>query len=140
MPVDSITVVLFFIVVFLVVRMWKKTSSLKDRMASLQCVVNTLQEQQKEQEEKRERVFETEEPVELESPIQGEIEEAVPCETELNSGDTAHIIPAETMAVIMAAVMACGYAPTAVKKIRRVSLRKQKQSKWIMAGRLAGMR
>lgn len=140
MPVDSITVVLFFIVVFLVVRMWKKTSSLKDRMASLQCVVNTLQEQQKEQEEKRERAFETEEPVEIESPIQGEIEEAVPCETELNSGDTAHTIPAETMAVIMAAVMACGYAPTAVKEIRRVSLRKQKQSKWIMAGRLAGMR
>lgn len=140
MPVDSITVVLFFIVVFLVVRMWKKTSSLKDRMASLQCVVNTLQEQQKEQEEKRERVFETEDPVEIEPPIQGEIEEAVPCETELNSGDTAHTIPAETMAVIMAAVMACGYAPTAVKEIRRVALRKQKQSKWIMAGRLAGMR
>lgn len=43
----------------------------------------------------------------------------------------------ETVAVIAAAVVACGYVPLAVRKAHR---HKQRHTKWVMAGRLAGMR
>ena len=42
-----------------------------------------------------------------------------------------------TVAVIAAAVVACGYVPLAVRKAHR---HKQRHTKWVMAGRLAGMR
>lgn len=46
-------------------------------------------------------------------------------------------IDEETVAVIAAAVVACGYVPLAVRKAHRHNRR---HTKWIMAGRLAGMR
>ena len=46
-------------------------------------------------------------------------------------------IDEETVAVIAAAVVACGYVPLAVRKAHR---HKQRHTKWVMAGRLAGMR
>ena len=46
-------------------------------------------------------------------------------------------IDEETVAVIAAAVVACGYVPLAVRKARR---HKRRHTKWVMAGRLAGMR
>lgn len=46
-------------------------------------------------------------------------------------------IDEETVAVIAAAVVACGYVPLAVRRARR---HKRRHTKWIMAGRLAGMR
>ena len=46
-------------------------------------------------------------------------------------------IDEETVAVIAAAVVACGYVPMAVRKAHR---HKQRHTKWVMAGRLAGMR
>lgn len=46
-------------------------------------------------------------------------------------------IDEETVAVIAAAVVACGYVPLAVRKAHRY---KRRHTKWIMAGRLAGMR
>ena len=46
-------------------------------------------------------------------------------------------IDEETVAVIAAAVVACGYAPLAVRRARR---HKRRHTKWVMAGRLAGMR
>ena len=46
-------------------------------------------------------------------------------------------IDEETVAVIAAAVVACGYVPLAVRKSHR---HKRRHTKWIMAGRLAGMR
>lgn len=46
-------------------------------------------------------------------------------------------IDEETVAVIAAAVVACGYVPLAVRKAHR---HKRRHTKWIMAGRLAGMR
>ena len=46
-------------------------------------------------------------------------------------------IDEETVAVIAAAVVACGYVPLAVRKEHR---HKRRHTKWIMAGRLAGMR
>ena len=46
-------------------------------------------------------------------------------------------IDEETVAVITAAVVACGYVPLAVRKAHR---HKRRHTKWVMAGRLAGMR
>ena len=46
-------------------------------------------------------------------------------------------IDEETVAVIAAAVVASGYVPLAVRKAHR---HKRRHTKWIMAGRLAGMR
>ena len=46
-------------------------------------------------------------------------------------------IDEETVAVIAAAVVACGYVPLAVRKAHR---HKRRHTKWIMAGRFAGMR
>ena len=46
-------------------------------------------------------------------------------------------IDEETVAVIAAAVVACGYVPLAVRRARR---HKRRHTKWVMAGRLAGMR
>lgn len=46
-------------------------------------------------------------------------------------------IDEEIVAVIAAAVVACGYVPLAVRKAHR---HKRRHTKWIMAGRLAGMR
>ena len=46
-------------------------------------------------------------------------------------------IDEETVAVIAAAVVACGYVPLAVRRARR---HKRRYTKWVMAGRLAGMR
>lgn len=46
-------------------------------------------------------------------------------------------IDEETVAVIAAAVVACGYVPLAVRKAHR---HRRRHTKWIMAGRLAGMR
>lgn len=46
-------------------------------------------------------------------------------------------IDEETVAVIAAAVVACGYVPLAVRKAHR---HKQRHTKWVMAGRLARMR
>ena len=46
-------------------------------------------------------------------------------------------IDEETVAVIAAAVVACGYVPLAVRKARR---HKRRHTRWVMAGRLAGMR
>ena len=46
-------------------------------------------------------------------------------------------IDKETVAVIAAAVVACGYVPLAVRKAHR---HKRRHTKWVMAGRLAGMR
>ena len=46
-------------------------------------------------------------------------------------------IDEETVAVIAAAVVACGYVPLAVRKVHR---HKRRHTKWVMAGRLAGMR
>ncbi|MBF1318207.1 MAG: hypothetical protein HXM55_02805, partial [Megasphaera micronuciformis] len=46
-------------------------------------------------------------------------------------------IDEETVAVIAAAVVACGYVPLAVRKAHR---HKRRHTKWVMAGRLAGMR
>lgn len=45
--------------------------------------------------------------------------------------------PPEIVAVIMAAVAACGYSPAAIRSIRPVQRRSQH---WIMAGRLANMK
>ena len=46
-------------------------------------------------------------------------------------------IDEENVAVIAAAVVACGYVPLAVRKARR---HKRRHTRWVMAGRLAGMR
>lgn len=46
-------------------------------------------------------------------------------------------IDEETVAVIAAAVVACGYVPLAVRKAHR---HKRRHTQWVMAGRLAGMR
>ena len=46
-------------------------------------------------------------------------------------------IDEETVAVIAAAVVASGYVPLAV---RRAPRHKRRHNKWVMAGRLAGMR
>ncbi len=46
-------------------------------------------------------------------------------------------IDEETVAVIAAAVVACGYVPLAVRRAHR---HKRRHNKWVMAGRLAGMR
>lgn len=46
-------------------------------------------------------------------------------------------IDEETVAVIAAAVVACGYVPLAVRKEHR---HKRRHTKWVMAGRLAGIR
>lgn len=46
-------------------------------------------------------------------------------------------IDEETVAVIAAAVVACGYVPLAVRKEHR---HKRRHTQWVMAGRLAGMR
>lgn len=46
-------------------------------------------------------------------------------------------IDEETVAVIAAAVVACGYMPFAVRRAHR---HKRRHTKWVMAGRLAGMR
>ncbi|WP_301860038.1 hypothetical protein [uncultured Megasphaera sp.] len=43
----------------------------------------------------------------------------------------------EVVAVIMAAVAACGYSPAAIRSIRP---QKQSVSQWVLAGRLARMR
>ncbi len=45
--------------------------------------------------------------------------------------------PPEIVAVIMAAVAACGYSPAAIRSIRPLQRRSQN---WIMAGRLANMK
>ncbi len=55
-----------------------------------------------------------------------------PTETE------AETVPPEIVAVIMAAVAASGYSPAAIRAIR--PKRRRQHTKWIMAGRLAGMR
>jgi|GEM_PF-713063 len=49
-------------------------------------------------------------------------------------------IPPEVVAVIMAAVAACGYSPAAIRSIRRDTTRPHQSRGWVMAGRLAGMR
>lgn len=49
-------------------------------------------------------------------------------------------IPPEVVAVIMAAVAACGYSPAAIRSIRRDTARPHQNHSWVMAGRLAGMR
>lgn len=49
-------------------------------------------------------------------------------------------IPPEVVAVIMAAVAACGYSPAAIRSIRRDTARPHQSRGWVMAGRLAGMR
>lgn len=49
-------------------------------------------------------------------------------------------IPPEVVAVIMAAVAACGYSPAAIRSIRRDTARPHQNHGWVMAGRLAGMR
>ena len=49
-------------------------------------------------------------------------------------------IPPEVVAVIMAAVAACGYNPAAIRSIRRDTARTHQNHGWVMAGRLAGMR
>ena len=46
-------------------------------------------------------------------------------------------IDEETVAVIAAAVVACGYVPLAGRRAHR---HKRRHTKWVMAGRLAGMR
>ena len=46
-------------------------------------------------------------------------------------------IDEETVAVIAAAVVACGYVPLAVRKAHR---HKRRHTQWVMAGHLAGMR
>ena len=46
-------------------------------------------------------------------------------------------VPPETVAVIMAAVMACGYVPTAIRAVRHM---RRRSKKWIIAGRIARMR
>ena len=43
----------------------------------------------------------------------------------------------EPEAAVMAAVTACGYMPTAIRPIRQ---RKRQNKRWLLAGRLAGMR
>ena len=50
---------------------------------------------------------------------------------------TAGAAPPEIVAVIMAAVAACGYSPAAIRSIRPLQRRSQN---WIMAGRLANMK
>lgn len=47
------------------------------------------------------------------------------------------MVPPETVAVIMAAVMACGYVPTAIRAVRHM---RRRSKKWIIAGRIARMR
>ncbi|MCH4179575.1 MAG: hypothetical protein LKF47_06925 [Megasphaera sp.] len=47
-------------------------------------------------------------------------------------------IAPEVVAVIMAAVAACGYAPTSIRAIHRK--KSVKATNWVMAGRLAGMK
>jgi outer membrane murein-binding lipoprotein Lpp len=47
-------------------------------------------------------------------------------------------IDPEVVAVIMAAVAACGYAPTSIRAIHRK--KSVKATNWVMAGRLAGMK
>lgn len=49
-------------------------------------------------------------------------------------------IPPEVVAVIMAAVAACGYSPAVIRSIRRDTARPHQNHSWVMAGRLAGMR
>lgn len=51
--------------------------------------------------------------------------------------DDASAIPPEVVAVIMAAISAYGYSPSAICSIKA---RKRRNEHWIMAGRLAGMR
>lgn len=46
-------------------------------------------------------------------------------------------VPPETVAVIMAAVTACGYVPTAIRAVRHT---RRRSKKWIIAGRIARMR
>ena len=43
----------------------------------------------------------------------------------------------EVVAAVMAAVTACGYMPTAIRPVRQ---RKRQNKRWLLAGRLAGMR
>ena len=47
------------------------------------------------------------------------------------------MVPPETVAVIMAAVTACGYVPTAIRAVRHT---RRRSKKWIIAGRIARMR
>lgn len=55
--------------------------------------------------------------------------------------DSDNEIPPEVVAVIMAAVAACGYSPAQIRSIRRGQSGPQHQNRsWVMAGRLAGMR
>ncbi len=51
--------------------------------------------------------------------------------------ETAGKLSPEIVAVIMAAVAACGYSPAAIRSIRPVQ---QRSKNWVMAGRLANMK
>lgn len=71
-----------------------------------------------------------------EKPLQPAGEEAEDTKDILSDSE----IPPEVVAVIMAAVAACGYNPVAIRSIRRDTARTHQNHGWVMAGRLAGMR
>lgn len=71
-----------------------------------------------------------------EKPLQPAGEEAEDTKDILSDSE----IPPEVVAVIMAAVAACGYNPAAIRSIRRDTARTHQNHGWVMAGRLAGMR
>lgn len=86
-------------------------------------------------------VEEVPEPV-AEEPVQHDVAEEDKEHTENTKEDipSDSEIPPEVVAVIMAAVAACGYSPAAIRSIRRDTARPHQNHSWVMAGRLAGMR
>lgn len=77
-----------------------------------------------------------------EEPVQQDVAEEDKEHTENTKEDipSDSEIPPEVVAVIMAAVAACGYSPAAIRSIRRDTARTHQNHGWVMAGRLAGMR
>ena len=74
--------------------------------------------------------------------VAGETPAATPAAEETPAAEAAATegeLSPEIVAVIMAAVAACGYDPAAIRSIRPQQ-RHSRSHNWVMAGRLAGMR
>lgn len=118
-----------------------KLAVLEEKQVKLENILNSREGKaaksetvEKDVADKVTAVPETTEEKDAGTPAIAAVEEPVKSD-DASPSDT---VPPEVVAVIMAAIAACGYSPAAIRLIR--PQKRLRSRSWVMAGRLNGMR
>jgi len=118
-----------------------KLAVLEEKQVKLENILNSREGKaaksetvEKDVADKVTAVPETTEEKDAGTPAIAAVEEPVKSD-DASPSDT---VPPEVVAVIMAAIAACGYSPAAIRSIR--PQKRLRSRSWVMAGRLNGMR